>query len=50
MQFKRTQNPFTLILYPVSHMEAIERFNVEYFVGTPPEEEVDRATPGKIYR
>ena len=48
MQFKRTQNPFNLILYPVSHMEAIQRFSVENFVGAPPEEEVDRATSGKI--
>ena len=49
VQFRRTQNPFTLILYPVSHTEAMESYNIENFVGAPPEEEVDRATSGKIY-
>ena len=48
MQFKRTQNPFTLTLYPVSHTDAIQRFSVENFVGPPPADEVDRATSGKI--
>ena len=48
VQHKRTQNPFTLILYPVSHTEAIINFSVDNFVGTPPEEEVARATSGKI--
>ena len=48
VQFRRTQNPFTLILYPVSHTEAIEDFNVTNFVGAPPEKEVDKATSGKI--
>ena len=47
MQFKRTQSPFTLILYPVSHTEAIEDFSVENFVGAPPAQEVERATSGK---
>ena len=48
VQFRRTQNPFTLILYPVSHVEAIEDFSVDNFVGAPPYEEVNRATSGKI--
>ena len=47
VQFKRTQNPFNLTLYPVSHTEAIQRFSVESFVGAPPAEEIDRATSGK---
>ena len=47
MQFKRTQNPFTLTLYPVSHTEAIESFRVDNFVGAPLNE-VNRATSGKV--
>ena len=47
VQFYRTQNEFTLILYPVSHIEAIQRFGVENFVGDPPADEVARATSGK---
>ena len=48
VQFRRTQNPFTLILHPVSHREAVERFHVENFIYTP-QGEVERATAGKYY-
>ena len=47
VQFRRTQNRFTLTLYPASHTEAIQRFSVQNFVGALPEEVVDSATSGK---
>ena len=48
VQFRRTQNSFTLRLHPVSYTEAIENFHVGNFVGAPPEDDIDRATSGKI--
>ena len=47
--FRRTQNPFTLILYPVTIKEAVESFHVENFIINPPQREVERATAGKNY-
>ena len=48
VQFMRTQNPFTLMLYPVSHREAVERFHVDNFIFDPPQTEAEMATAGKI--
>ena len=48
VQFKRTQNPFTLMLYPVSHREAVKRFRVDSFIFDPPQTETEGATAGKI--
>ena len=47
VQFKRTQNPFTLMLYPVSHREAVERFHVDNFIINSPQTEDERAAAGK---
>ena len=48
VQFKRTQNPFNLTLYPVSYEEAIERFHVDNFIFDLPQIEDERATAGKV--
>ena len=48
VMFREIKNSFTLILHPASHIEAIETFGVENFVGAPPAAEVMRATSGKI--
>ena len=47
VQFRKTQSPFTLTLYPVSHLEAVEKFHVANFID-PPQSHVEMATPGKI--
>ena len=47
VQFRRTQNPFNLTLYPVSHTD--ERFHVETFIGEPPHRDIERATSGEIW-
>ena len=46
LHFRRTQNEFNLIVYPVSHREAVESFRVENFIINPPQREVERATAG----
>ena len=50
VQFKRTQNSFTLTLYPVSLIDAVDKFHVENFIVDPPQLDVERATAGKIIR
>ena len=49
VQFKRTQHPFTLILHPVSLIEALDTFHVDNFIVDPPHLEVEKATSGKMY-
>ena len=49
VHFKRTQHPFTLILHPVSLMDALDTFHVDNFIIDPPHLEVEKATSGKVY-
>ena len=46
VEFRRTQNPFTLILYPISHSEAVY-YHVDSFIGETPGDD-ERATSGKF--
>ena len=48
VQFRRTQVPFTLTLYPVSYTEAVENFQVNNFIIEPPQRELEMATAGEI--
>ena len=49
VHFKRTQNPLTLTLHPVSLNDAFDKFHVGNFIVDPPQLELERATSGKIH-